>query len=156
MELYYTPNSPYSRVARVLALEKGIDVTFVPVTVRESADHLLEYNPAAKVPSLKLTNGRVLSGTRIICEYFENLSTGGFLAAVTDIDGRCREGLVSGLLDGVAVWVRETISPPLIIMSFGSGQILLAKTLRVWCETILIYLKYRLIWPFSRAVKSTS
>jgi glutathione S-transferase len=107
VELYYTPNSPDSRVARVLALDKGIDVTFVPVAVRESADHLLEYNPAAKVPSLKLTNGRVLSETRLICEHFENLSTGGFLAAVTDIDGRCREGLVSGLLDGVAVWVRE-------------------------------------------------
>jgi glutathione S-transferase len=107
VELYFTPNSPYSRVTRVLALDNRIDVSFVPVTVRETADRLLDYNPAAKVPSLKLEDGRVLSETRLICEHFESLSTGAFLATVTDIEGRCREGLVSGLLDGVAVWVRE-------------------------------------------------
>lgn len=108
MELLYTPNSPYSRIVRVRILEQALDVTFTPVSVRETADELLEYNPAGKVPTLLLDDGgRALSDTRLICEYLDFLSPSDFLARPEDFDSRCLEGLAAGFLDGVAVWVRE-------------------------------------------------
>ncbi|MGH8124778.1 MAG: glutathione S-transferase family protein [Rhodanobacteraceae bacterium] len=107
MDLLYTANSPYARVARTCALELAIKVEFLLVAVRDAADLLLEYNPAGKVPSLQLDDGRVLGECRLICEHFASIAGTRFTAPVTDLDGRCREGLVSGFLDGVAVWVRE-------------------------------------------------
>lgn len=107
MKLFYTPNSPYARIVRVIAIETGIAVDFVKVAVRESVDELLHYNPAAKVPALELDDGVVLTETRIISEHLESLGSVRFLAAIEDTIGRQREGLVNGFLDGVAVWIRE-------------------------------------------------
>lgn len=107
MKLLYTPNSPYSRIVRVRILEQALDVRFTRVSVRETAGELLEYNPAGKVPTLVLDGGRVLGDTRLICEYLDLLSPSDFLARPDDLDGRCLEGLATGFLDGVAVWVRE-------------------------------------------------
>ena len=111
MKLLYTPNSPYARVARVCALEQKVKMSFVEVTVRERADEILKINPAAMVPTLLLDNGTFLSETRLICEFIENLGTGGFLSEASDFEGRHREGLTTAFLDGVAVWVREIRRP---------------------------------------------
>jgi glutathione S-transferase len=85
VELLYTPNSPYSRIVRVRILLQALNVALRPVSVRDSADVLLEYNPAGKVPSLKLDDGQVLSETRLICEYFDWLQPSEFLAPFADI-----------------------------------------------------------------------
>lgn len=111
MKLFYTPNSPYSRVARVFALTLDMPVEFVEVAVRDAAHELLEFNPAAKVPSLELEDGVVLSETRLICEHLESLSDKRVLATVDDHLGRHWEGLVGGFMDGIAVWVREIRRP---------------------------------------------
>ena len=111
MKLFYTPNSPYSRVTRVVALALKVPVDFVEVTVRESAEELLNYNPAAKVPSLELDDGIVLSETRLICEHFESRSTHPILSTVDDHEGRHWEGIIGGFMDGIAVWVREARRP---------------------------------------------
>lgn len=107
LELLYTPNSPYSRIVRVRILEQGLDIGFTRVALRESADRLLEFNPAGKVPTLKLDGGRTLSETRLICEYLDSLHPSDFLARPEDLDGRSLEGLATGFLDGIAVWIRE-------------------------------------------------
>ena len=67
MELHYLPGSPYARIARVLALEFGLDCAFVedsgfPPARAESL------NPAKQVPTL-VDGGRTVFGTRLICEY---------------------------------------------------------------------------------------
>ncbi|MGH8184884.1 MAG: glutathione S-transferase N-terminal domain-containing protein, partial [Rhodanobacteraceae bacterium] len=72
MELLYTPNSPYSRIVRVRVLEQALDVKFTRVSLRESADQILEHNPAGKVPALILDDGRALSETRLVCEYLDS------------------------------------------------------------------------------------
>lgn len=107
MELLYTPNSPYSRIVRVRVLEQALDVKFTRVSLRESADQILEHNPAGKVPALILDDGRALSETRLVCEYLDSRHPSNFLARPDDLDGRCLEGLATGFLDGVAVWIRE-------------------------------------------------
>ena len=111
MKLLYTPNSPYSRVARVCALQQRLELAFESVAVREQADRILEINPAAMVPTLVLDCGTFLTETRVICEYFDSVGPGGFLAAGHDLQRRHREGLVHNFLDGVAVWVREIRRP---------------------------------------------
>lgn len=107
MKLLYTANSPYSRIARVCALECAIDLELELVGVREFADVILKYNPSGKVPSLKIDNGSVLSESRLICEYFDSITDFRFTALVSELDRRCLEGLASGFLDGIATWVRE-------------------------------------------------
>ena len=107
MKLLYTPNSPYSRVTRILALENNISMEFVQVHVRELVDELLCYNPAAKVPSLVIDKYTVLSDTRLICEYFESISHSGFTSVIANLKGRQWEGFMGGFLDGVAVLIRE-------------------------------------------------
>jgi len=86
-------------------------VEFVEVAVRDAAHELLEFNPAAKVPSLELEDGVVLSETRLICEHLESLSDKRVLATVDDHLGRHWEGLVGGFMDGIGVWVREMRRP---------------------------------------------
>ena len=85
MKLFYTPNSPYARVARVIALEIGLAMDFVQVEVRDTVDELLHYNPAAKVPTLELDDGVVLSDTRLICDYLQSRSDGRYLCDVDTV-----------------------------------------------------------------------
>lgn len=67
MELHYLPGSPYARIARVLALEFGLDCAFVEDSgfPPQRAETL---NPAKQVPTL-VDGGRTVFGTRLICEY---------------------------------------------------------------------------------------
>ena len=107
MKLFYTPNSPYSRITRVIALELQIDVQTIKVTVRDSVDDLLRYNPAAKVPTLELDDGTIVSETRSIVDYFQSLRGSSLFASVDEKKTIQNEGIANGFLDGVAVWVRE-------------------------------------------------
>lgn len=107
MKLLATPNSPYARVVRICAHELGINLDIEYVGVRNDADHILKHNPAAKVPTLIIDNELALSETRLICELLEDQSTPGFLARRDDSKRRRWEGLVTGFLDGVSVWIRE-------------------------------------------------
>lgn len=111
MKLFITRTSPYGRVARAVALELDLPVEFVVVAVRDAVDELLDYNPAAKVPSLQLDSGMVLSESRLICEYLESIQKSPLpirlLASLNDEAGRHWEGLITGFLDGISVWVRE-------------------------------------------------
>ena len=111
MKLLYTPNSPYSRVARICALQQQSKLEFEAVGVREKAGRILDHNPAAIVPTLVLDDGNFLTETRLICEYLEDSGPGGFVANRGDLEGRHREGFVNNLLDGVAVWIREIRRP---------------------------------------------
>ena len=111
MKLFYTPLSPYARVTRIVALIFNSPVSFVQVAVRESASVLLQSNPAAKVPSLQLRSGVVLSETRLVCEHLQSLGGQRLLASADDHSARQWEGLVSGFMDGIAVWVRERRRP---------------------------------------------
>ena len=115
MRLFYTPNSPYARIARVTTLELnlGKQVQMQKVTVRDHNSYLLNYNPTGKVPTLETNDGFILSETRIICAFLNHLNDE--IKVVADISDQLSqqfEGIASGFLDGIAVWVREQRRPP--------------------------------------------
>ncbi|MCC5642975.1 glutathione S-transferase [Nostoc sp. CHAB 5824] len=110
MKLFYTPNSPYARIARIASLELNLSeqIEMQKVTVRDPNSELLNYNPTGKVPTLAIDDGFILSETRIICVYLNQLNPE--IKLVADIsDGFLQqlEGIASGFIDGIAVWVRE-------------------------------------------------
>jgi len=112
MLLLCTPNSLYSRIIRMVALELGVELPTEYVGVRDRADRLLTYNPTGKVPTLVLDDGHILAESRPIGELLEKLSGKKILAAVADSEDRQIESLVTGFVDGVAVWVREARRAP--------------------------------------------
>jgi len=112
MLLLCTPNSLYSRIIRMMALELGVELPIEYVGVRDRADRLLKYNPTGKVPTLVLDDGHILAESRPIGELLEKLSGKKILAAVADSEDRQIESLVTGFVDGVAVWVREARRAP--------------------------------------------
>jgi len=114
MKLFYTPNSPYARIARVTALELNLSdrIAMQKVTVRDPNSELLHYNPTGKVPTLAINNGFILSETRIICAYLNHLNPE--IKIVADISSsflQQLEGITGGFIDGTAVWVRELRRP---------------------------------------------
>ncbi|MEH2385390.1 MAG: glutathione S-transferase family protein [Nostoc sp.] len=110
MKLFYTPNSPYARIARIASLELNLSeqIEMQKVTVRDPNSELLNYNPTGKVPTLATDDGFILSETRIICVYLNQFNPKIKLVAdVSDGFLQQLEGIASGFIDGIAVWVRE-------------------------------------------------
>ncbi|OUL36170.1 glutathione S-transferase family protein [Nostoc sp. 106C] len=110
MKLFYTPNSPFARIARVAVLELRLSdrIQMQKVTVRDPNSNLLNYNPTGKVPTLATDDGFILSETRIICVYLNHLNPKiKLIADISHAFLQQLEGITSGFLDGIAVWVRE-------------------------------------------------
>ncbi len=99
MILFFHPGSPYARIIRILARERGPALPEQAVTLRDPASALLPLNPVGRVPSLQLPDGTVLTETPLIMAHL------GWLPA--DTSALARLGRVMGLLDGIAVWNRE-------------------------------------------------
>ncbi|SRR5579883_177985 len=98
MKLFYTPNSPYARVARVAALELNLGerIEMQACTVRQADSDLLNYNPTGKVPTLETDDGFILSETRIICAYLNCFNNDIKLVAdISDTSSLQLEGIVS-------------------------------------------------------------
>lgn len=115
MKLFYTPNSPYARIARIAAYEASLDerLEYVVVEVRSLDSLLLAYSPVCRVPTL-VDGELVLGEARNICAYFDVLVGAPKLVPTRDTDQwtyRSDESMVVGFLDGVAVWVRELRRP---------------------------------------------
>lgn len=133
MKLFYTPNSPYARIARIATLELNLSnqMEIQKVTVRDPNSDLLNYNPTGKVPTLVTDDGLILSETRIICLYLNHLNpeiklvaeiSHGFLQQL--------EGMTGGFIDGIAVWVRE-LRRPLSEQSSGVIELERSRALRI-------------------------
>ncbi len=112
MKLFYTPNSPYARIARIAALDSGLDrdLDCREAKLRVPDNPVLAHCPLGRVPTL-VDGDLVLGQARAICAYFDAVC--GVRRFFPDEDWRARslEGLVTGFLDGIAVWVRELRRP---------------------------------------------
>jgi glutathione S-transferase len=133
MKLFYTPNSPYARIARVTALELNLcdRIEMEKVIVRDPNSDLLNYNPTGKVPTLATDDGFILSETRIICVYLNNLNPE--IKLVADVSHgflQQLEGMTGGFIDGIAVWVRE-LRRPLNEQSSGVIELERWRALRI-------------------------
>ena len=70
----YTSSGPNSRVVKMFAIEKEIDLTYEEVNLiagDNRTDSYLGINPFGVVPSLELPNGEYLNESVAICEYLE-------------------------------------------------------------------------------------
>lgn len=71
MKLLYTPNSPYARKVRIVAIEKHIDLTLEEVVLGAPDSPVAQYNPLGKVPVLILDDNVGLYDSRVIVEYLD-------------------------------------------------------------------------------------
>jgi glutathione S-transferase len=75
MRLFYSPASPFSRMARVVAYETGLAIELVRGNPTADDVALQQVNPLSKIPVLVLGDGQAIHDSRVICEYLD--TTGG-------------------------------------------------------------------------------
>jgi len=102
MRLYIAPGSPFARILRVLARERGPSLTEVETPLRNPSAPQLAHNPAGRVPAL--WNGEVLiAETPLILAHL------GWLPREPAALSRLGQALA--LIDGIAVWNRDLRRP---------------------------------------------
>lgn len=76
MQLFVNNSSPYSRVARIVALEKGLaaQVELVQTDPWAGEDILAASNPANRVPALATDEGVSITESLLIAHYLDTLS----------------------------------------------------------------------------------
>lgn len=103
MILYISAGSPFARIVRVLARDRGLAWQEIEVPLRDPASPLLEFSPAGRVPTLR-------DGEHVLVEVPLILAHLGWLPE--DAPARGRLGRALSLLDGIAVWNRDLRRPP--------------------------------------------
>lgn len=78
MKLYLNKTSPYARLVRVVAHEKGLAARVEPVWTDPwtSPAELLDVNPFAKVPALLTDDGQAIFESACICDYLDGIGNG--------------------------------------------------------------------------------
>lgn len=144
MKLYITTASPYSRMARIMLIEKRLErrVEVNPAQTRVADSPFYAINPSGRVPYLICEDGIGLEESALICDYFDTLDGAPLLARPAPLQalsvGRL-EARARSLIDGLAVWFRETARPA----GEGSPTVILHERARSerlldwWEETIL-------------------
>lgn len=116
MKLYITVGSPYARMARIVALEKGLAsrVETIVAKTRVADSPYYGINPSGRVPYLVCADGVGLEESALICAYLDHLDA----KPAFDLPGgdqsweaRRLEARARSMLDGLAVWGREILRP---------------------------------------------
>lgn len=109
MRLFYTPNSPYARICRIVAIKGGLGdaLELVRVPLRTPDSPSLRHSPLGKIPLL-VDGDLVLGESRLICGYLDQRGAGApSLPGPSDWQAQARESLMSGFLEGITNWSRE-------------------------------------------------
>ena len=109
MKLYYTPNSPYARICRIVIREGGLAdrVELIDVPLRTPDSPVLAESPIGKIPLL-VDGDLALGESRLICGYLDRASAAPpVIPDPADWPARAREALCTGFLEGVTNWSRE-------------------------------------------------
>ncbi|MCJ0830559.1 MULTISPECIES: glutathione S-transferase N-terminal domain-containing protein [Acinetobacter] len=115
MRLIISPTSPYSRKARVLLREKGLEaiVTEVITNVYES-NLVTKYNPLGRVPVLKDQSLNIYDSI-IICQYLNNyqpdIKKSIYSLSNSTWEDQIRVALADGIIDSALQLVIESRRP---------------------------------------------
>ena len=115
MRLLYTPNSPYARKVRIVALEKHIELVLQEVVLGNPESPLNQHNPLGKIPTLILKEGDNLYDSRVIVEYLDYHTP---VARLIPQDHKARvnvrrwEALSDGICDAAIAAMLESRRPP--------------------------------------------
>jgi glutathione S-transferase len=101
MKLFINDSSPYSRLVRIVALEKGLCETVSLVWSNPWADdeRLLEHNPAGRIPVLLTHDGVAITESLLIAQYLDSLSSLSSLQPAGDLCCVQLVGLGLGLME---------------------------------------------------------
>jgi len=114
MKLLYTPNSPYARKVRIVAMEKHIDVTLQEVVLSDPDCPIHQYNPLGKVPTLILDDDDVIYDSRVIAEFLDHRTPIAHLIpqdTTSKIAVRRWEALADGICDAAIAAMMEQRKP---------------------------------------------
>jgi glutathione S-transferase len=116
IKLYITPGSPYARMARIVALEKGLEkrVEIIAAQTRVADSPYYGINPSGRVPYLIRDDGVGLEESAVICAYLDHLEGSPAFdppAGAEGLEARRLEALARSMVDGLAVWGRELARP---------------------------------------------
>lgn len=116
MRLYYTPGSPYARMARIVVIERGLQdrVQTMIARTREANSSYYRINPSGRVPYLAIDDGTGMEGSAIICAYLDQLGGNPTLGLPPTEDAwraRRLEASAQSTLEGLALWARELRRP---------------------------------------------
>ncbi|MBS0244399.1 MAG: glutathione S-transferase N-terminal domain-containing protein [Proteobacteria bacterium] len=116
MKLYITSTSPYARIARIVAIEKGLGdiIEIVPAKTRTPNSPYYAVNASGRVPYLVLDDGRGIEDSQLIASYLDQSDGRPKLTppwstadwAYGELEARARS-----IADGMSVWVREMRRP---------------------------------------------
>jgi glutathione S-transferase len=110
MILFYTPNSPYARTARIALREWGVlEVAEErPAANREADNPVLQFSPVGRVPTLVHAD-LVITEAQSVFAYIKDFAGAGNSERMAQVDWAtvAEEGQVVGFLEGIAFWVRE-------------------------------------------------
>ena len=111
MKLYSAPTSPYVRMVRIAALEKGMGDRIELIDARGEGNDTEDKNPLNKVPAMVTDDGETLIESSLICQYVDSLTPEPELYP-RDPDARRRvlqqEALIHGVLDAAVLRRMET------------------------------------------------
>ena len=110
MRLFFSPNSPYARKARIVIHEIGLTPRVECVHVQLPADAAFRaVNPLGKIPTLLLDDGLAIYDSPVICEYLNTLGHGKFFPRADAPRWRALtlQALGDGLADAVVRRVQE-------------------------------------------------
>jgi glutathione S-transferase len=116
MKLYVTLTSPYSRLARIMVLEKGLEdrVEIIAAKTRAKDSPYYQINPSGRVPYLIDESGVGMEDSQLICAYLDSLDgKPRFHDARRQTDWAYQrvEFAARNLCEGICVWVREMARP---------------------------------------------
>ena len=132
MKLYVTFTSPYSRLARIVVMEKALEdrIEIIEAKTRTQDSPYYRINPSGRVPYLIDDDGIGMEDSQLICAYLDSL------------DGKPRfhdplrkpdwaylrlEFMARSMCDGISVWGREMSRP----VSERSPTVLAHEVVRV-------------------------
>src|SRR5262245_539391 len=116
MKLYITEGSPYARIVRVLIIEKRLEnrVEIILAQTRKAGSPYYQINPSGRVPYLMGDDGVGREESALICAYLDQIDGKPIFSLPAGEPGweaRRLEALARSLMDGLAVWGRETARP---------------------------------------------
>jgi glutathione S-transferase len=116
MKLYVTHTSPYARLARILAVEKGLGdrVEIIEAKTRTPGSPYYQINPSGRVPYLIDDVGVGMEDSQLICAYLDSLDAKPRFhhpLHTSDWAYRRFEASARSMCDGISVWVREMHRP---------------------------------------------
>jgi glutathione S-transferase len=115
MILFYTPNSPFARTARIALREWGLleQAEERLAANRKPENPVLQFSPVGRVPTL-VHGALVITEAHNVFAYIKKCAQADGTTPIEckDWEVAAAEGQIVGFLEGIAAWVRENRREP--------------------------------------------